>query len=130
MIEIMAAHGISYAATANIAYPEDLIRKFKKARDMKGGTRFIHVYATCTTGWGAPSEYAVKIARLATRCNMFPLYEVEEGITYTLNEKGDTPVDAYLNIQGRFKHLSEKDRKDIQAQVDKDFSLLKSKLPG
>ena len=127
IIEIMAAHGIPYAATANIAYPEDLVRKFKKAKEMKGGTRFIHVYATCTTGWGAPSEYAVKIARLATRTNTFPLYEVENGTDYTLNERGDTPIDAYLKIQSRFKHLTLDDWKEIQAQVDRDFKILEKK---
>ena len=127
MIEIMAAHGVSYAATANIAYPEDLMRKFKKARDLKGGTRFLHVYATCTTGWGAPSEYAVKIARLATRCNIFPLYEVDNGVSYTLNERGTLPVDDYLNLQSRFKHLTMEDRRGIQKQVDKEFKLLKRK---
>ena len=120
--------GFSYAATANIAYPEDLMRKFKKARDLKGGTRFIHIYATCTTGWGAPSEYAVKIARLATRCNMFPLYEVEEGISYTINELGALPVDAYLNLQSRFKHLTPEDRRGIQEQVDKEFKILQRKI--
>ncbi len=127
LLEIMVAHGIPYAATANIAYPEDLVRKFKKARDLKGGTRFIHVYATCTTGWGAPSEYAVKIARMATRCNIFPLYEVDDSITYTLNEQGDTPVEAYLSLQGRFKHLSEEERRDVQNEVDAAFARLKKK---
>ena len=42
IMEIMAAHGIPYAATATPAYPEDLIRKFKKAKEIKG-MRFIHI---------------------------------------------------------------------------------------
>ena len=128
LMEIMVAHGVPYAATANIAYPEDLIRKFKKARDLKGGTRFIHVYATCTTGWGAPSEYTVKIARMATRCNIFPLYEVDDGITYTLNEQGDTPVETYLSLQGRFKHLSAQERLEVQSEVDAAFARLRKKM--
>ena len=127
IVEIMAAHRIPYAATANIAYPEDLVRKFRKARETKGGTRFLHVYASCPTGWGLPSEYSVKIARLATQTNIFPLYEVENGNTYALNFKGTRPVSDYLKIQGRFKHLAEADLETIQKDVDKDFALLTDK---
>lgn len=127
IMEIMAAHRIPYAATANIAYPEDLVAKFKKAKSIKGGTRFIHVYASCTTGWGAPSEHAVKISRLATRANIFPLYEIEDGIRYIMNHEGDLPIDDYMKIQGRFKHLTLEDYKEIQKEVDRDYALLTSR---
>ena len=124
MVEILAAHRIPYAATANIAFPEDLIQKFVKARQMKGGTRFLHVFAPCPTGWRIPSEMSVKIARLAVQSNIFPLYEVKDGIDYTLNYKGDRPVTDYLKIQGRFKHLSDEDVEQIQSIVDEDWKLL------
>ena len=35
IVEILAAHRIPYAATASIAFPEDMMRKFEKARQMK-----------------------------------------------------------------------------------------------
>jgi pyruvate/2-oxoacid:ferredoxin oxidoreductase beta subunit len=124
MVEILAAHRIPYAATASIAFPEDMIRKFDKARRMKGGTRFIHVFATCPTGWRIPSEMSVKIARLAVQSNVFPLYEVKDGLEYTINVKGDRPVTDYLKIQGRFKHLTDEDFEKIQHMVDKDWELL------
>ncbi len=127
IMEIMAAHRIPYAATANIAYPRDFIEKFKKAKSMPGGTRFLHVFAPCTTGWGAPSEYGVKIARLATQTNVFPLYEIENGDTLVLNESGSKPVEEYLGLQGRFKHLQTHEIKEIQKQVDNDFNRLKSR---
>ena len=125
IMEIMAAHRIPYAATANIAHPRDLVAKFRKAKAMRGGTRFIHIYATCPTGWGIPSEHAIRVARLATRTNLFPLYEVEGGIRYTLGPSGDTPVEEYLRVQGRFRHLSETDYAEIQAEVDRDYALLR-----
>jgi pyruvate/2-oxoacid:ferredoxin oxidoreductase beta subunit len=130
IMEIMAAHRIPYAATANIAYPQDLVRKVEKAKKIRGGTRFIHLYATCPTGWGIASDQSVKIARLATRTNAFPLYEVEGGIEYTLNATGDLPVEEYLKVQGRFKHLKESDYADIQRDVDKDFGLIRKKANG
>jgi pyruvate ferredoxin oxidoreductase beta subunit/2-oxoisovalerate ferredoxin oxidoreductase beta subunit len=128
IIEILAAHRIPYAATTSIAFPEDMIRKFKKAKKMKGGTRFLHVFASCPTGWRIPSEMSVKVARLAVQSNVFPLYEVENGVDYTLNFQGDRPVTDYLKIQGRFKHLTNDDEQQIQKMVDKDWERLMGKM--
>jgi pyruvate/2-oxoacid:ferredoxin oxidoreductase beta subunit len=127
IVEALAAHRIPYVATASIAYPEDLVRKVKKARAMKG-SRFIHIYATCPTGWRMPSEMAVKIARMAVQTNIFPLYEVEDGLHYTLNftPKGYL-VKEYFHLQGRFKHLAESDLDQIQKMVDEDWELLQRK---
>ena len=120
----MAAHRIPYAATASIGYPEDMMRKFKKAGDMQGGSRFIHVLAPCPTGWRIGSEMSVRIARLAVQTNVFPLYEVDGGIHYTLNFKGDRNVKEYFTCQGRFKHLSDADIDVIQHRVDAEWDLL------
>lgn len=127
IMDIMAAHRIPYAATASIAFPHDLIRKFKKAAEMRGGTRFIHLFASCPTGWGIPSEASVNIARLAVQTNSFPLYEIEGGLQTILNFKGDQPVERYLQVQGRFKHLSKQDTDSIQKQVDVDWERLLSR---
>jgi pyruvate/2-oxoacid:ferredoxin oxidoreductase beta subunit len=124
IMETMAAHRIPYAATASIAFPEDLIAKFEKAREKRGGSRFIHVFASCATGWGAPSDMSVKIARLAVQTNVFPLYEIKDGTRYTLNYKGGSRVEDYLQIQGRFKHLSKKDISRIQDMVTEDWNHL------
>ena len=124
IMETMAAHRIPYAATASIAFPQDLIAKFEKAKEKRGGSRFIHIFASCATGWGAPSDMSVKIARLAVQTNIFPLYEIEDGARYTLNYKGDCRVEEYLQTQKRFKHLSEEDISLIQAMVADDWSNL------
>jgi pyruvate ferredoxin oxidoreductase beta subunit/2-oxoisovalerate ferredoxin oxidoreductase beta subunit len=121
IMETMAAHRIPYAAAASIAFPEDLIAKFKKAKEKRGGSRFIHIFASCATGWGAPSDMSVKIARLAVQTNIFPLYEIEDGTRYTLNYKGDGRVEDYLQTQGRFKHLGEEDISQIQGMVAEDW---------
>ena len=128
MVEALSAHRIPYAATASIAFPEDMIEKFKKAKSLKGGARFIHIFASCPTGWRIPSEMSVKIARLAVQCNLFPLYEVENGTRYTLNYMGDRPVKDYLVPQGRFAHLAEEDIDTIQMMVNEDWELLLRKI--
>jgi pyruvate ferredoxin oxidoreductase beta subunit/2-oxoisovalerate ferredoxin oxidoreductase beta subunit len=67
---------------------------------------------------------SVKIARLAVQTNVFPLYEIEDGIRYTLNYKGNRPVKDYLQTQKRFDHLSEADISQIQEMVAADWALL------
>ena len=127
ILEAMAAHRLPYAATASIGYPEDLIRKFEKAKAIRGGSRFLHVLAPCPTGWRIESELTVKIARLAVQTNVFPLYEVDGGVKYTLNFKGERGVVDYLAVQGRFKHLSPSDFARIQEMVDNEWKLLLKK---
>ena len=123
-MEIMVAHHIPYCATANIAYPEDFLKKLKKAKEIQG-TKFIHLYAPCPTGWKHAPDITIQIARLATETNVFPIYEVEDGV-YKINKriKKPKPVSEYLKLQGRFRHLEEKDVKFIQETTDKDWNRL------
>ncbi|MEA3470641.1 MAG: 3-methyl-2-oxobutanoate dehydrogenase subunit beta [Thermodesulfobacteriota bacterium] len=124
IVEALVAHRIPYAATANIAFPEDLVRKVKKAKEIKG-SKFFHIYASCPTGWRISSEMSIKIARMAVQTNIFPLYEVEDGVKYTINYKSkDYPVREYFKIQGRFKHLSDEDLEQIQEMVNEDWERL------
>ena len=124
IVEALVAHRIPYAATASIAFPEDLLRKAQKAKNMKG-SRFLHIYASCPTGWRIPSEMSNKIARMAVQTNIFPLYEVEEGLRYTINYRPkEYLVREYFRLQGRFKHLTEKDLDQIQQMVNEDWELL------
>ncbi|MCX7635849.1 MAG: thiamine pyrophosphate-dependent enzyme, partial [Syntrophales bacterium] len=74
MPAIMAAHGIPYVATASIAYPLDLIKKVKKARDIEG-TSYIHVHASCVPGWRIPENKSVEICKLAVLSGVWVLYE-------------------------------------------------------
>jgi pyruvate/2-oxoacid:ferredoxin oxidoreductase beta subunit len=104
-----------------------MVSKFQKAKEKKGGSRFLHVLAACPPGWKVPSELSVKVSRLAVQANVFPLYEVEDGIYYSLNYTGERKVKDYLELQGRFKHLTETDINRIQQQVDADWELLLKK---
>jgi pyruvate/2-oxoacid:ferredoxin oxidoreductase beta subunit len=128
IIGIMAAHDIPYIATASIAYPEDMIKKFKKAKDIHG-TRFIHIYAPCPTGWKSRPDDTVKLARLAVQTGYFPLYEIEEGEKWTLNLKikERKPITDYLKLQGRFRHLKEEEIGLIQAEVEANYQRILKK---
>jgi pyruvate/2-oxoacid:ferredoxin oxidoreductase beta subunit len=124
IMAIMADHHIPYAATATIAYPEDLLRKMEKAKNIRG-TRFIHLLSPCSPGWRMPSELTVKISRLAVRSRVFPLYEIEDGISYTVQEESRVvPVREYLKLQGRFSHLTDSEIEVIQRNVERNWERL------
>ena len=124
IVEVLVAHRIPYVATASIAFPDDLLRKAQKAKETKG-SRFLHIYASCPTGWRIPSEMSVKIARMAVQTNIFPLYEVEDGLRYMINYKPrEYLVREYFRLQGRFRHLTDQDLDQIQQMVNEDWELL------
>jgi pyruvate/2-oxoacid:ferredoxin oxidoreductase beta subunit len=124
IMAIMADHQIPYAATATIAYPEDLLKKLEKARGIRG-TRFIHLLSPCPPGWKIPSELTVKISRLAVRSRVFPLYEIENGVSYTLQEEPKVvPVKEYLKLQGRFSHLTDSEIGVVQENVERTWQRL------
>lgn len=130
IMEIMAAHRIPYAATASIGFPDDLSSKVEKAKNIKG-TRFLHIFSSCPTGWQIPSEISIRMARLAVQTNIFPLYEVKQGVHYTINYMPKRyRVNEYFKPQGRFKHLSDENLNTIQKMVDESWEqlLLKAKF--
>jgi pyruvate/2-oxoacid:ferredoxin oxidoreductase beta subunit len=134
IMDIMVAHRIPYAATASVSYPDDFIRKLKRAKDIKG-TRFIHALVCCPTGWKCSSEISIKLTRLAVQSGIFPLYEVENGLKYTLNKPQQISPDnklirSYLGAQGRFANLSEKDTKKIVADIKSEWLRLLNKIEG
>jgi len=108
IMEIMAAHRIPYAATCTPAYPEDLLCKFRKAKEIRG-TRFLHILSVCPPGWKMPSDRAVEAMRLAVLSRVFPLYEIEGGLSYTVNlwPGEEVSVEDYFGMQGRFRPLFE-----------------------
>ncbi|MBN2177800.1 MAG: pyruvate synthase subunit beta [Deltaproteobacteria bacterium] len=126
--EIIAAHGVQYAATACHSYPLDFMNKVKKAREVKGPT-FIHCLAVCPTGWRIPSEACIKMGRLASETGIFPLYEVENGkYRMTIKPEKLRPVGDYLKAQGRFRHLTPEDIERIQEKVYQEYNKLQDKV--
>jgi len=125
--EIAVAHGIPYVATGCPAYPYDLMNKARKAAAIDGPA-YLHVFAPCIPGWRINSDNTIEIGRLAVKTGVFPLYEVENG-KYKLNVKSKKllPVEEYLKIQGRFRHLKEEHIKVIQEQVNQNYELLLKK---
>ncbi|MBI5118979.1 pyruvate synthase subunit beta [Candidatus Poribacteria bacterium] len=124
IVQILAGHKIPYVATTSIGFPDDLRAKFEKAKSI-AGTKFLHVLSPCPPGWKYSSELTVSVARLATHCKVFPIYEVFDGEHYVINvEPEGKPVTEYLAMQGRFAHLTKRQTDEIQARVDYDWEHL------
>jgi pyruvate ferredoxin oxidoreductase beta subunit len=72
---------------------------------------------------------AIRVGRLAVETGVFPLYEVENGnYKLTIDVPRLRPVQDYLRLQGRFRHLSEGTVKEIQDRVSKEYAKLKEKI--
>lgn len=119
IVGIAYAHRIPYIATANPAYPIDMINKFIKAYNTRGPS-LVHVLTPCTPGWRIPESKTIEVAKLAVQTGMWVLLEIENGKPkVTVKVRKRKPVREYLKMQGRFRHLTEEDIKKIQEMVDK-----------
>ena len=122
---IMAAHKIPYIATASIAYIPDLRRKVEKAAEVTStgrGLAYIHIQQPCPTGWYFPPEKGVEVGRLAVQTGAWPLLEVEDGVLkVNIKPRKMKPIEEYLKLQRRFRHLSKEQIAEIQAAVEKDW---------
>ena len=126
VVEIMVAHRISYAATANISYPEDFIAKLKRAKEMRG-LKYIQIFSPCPPGWKYSSELTVRIGKLAYQSCVYPLYEVIEGKYSIKKPAKKIPVSEYIKTQARFKHLDKDAIDAIQRSVDYEWEGLVKK---
>jgi pyruvate ferredoxin oxidoreductase beta subunit len=127
MPEIAVAHGVSYVATATPSYPFDMIAKVKRGLATPGPA-YIHVLSVCPTGWRSPTELSVRLGRLAVQTGIFPLYEVinrQYKISFSFPKL--RPVKDYMNLQGRFRHLTDDSIKIIQERVSNEYHQLVEK---
>jgi pyruvate/2-oxoacid:ferredoxin oxidoreductase beta subunit len=130
MVELMAAHRIPYAATACACFPDDLRNKISEAKRIKG-MKYIHVLSPCPSGWKYAENLTPNVGRLGVETNFFPLYEVRDGRSYRITHVSkNIPVEEYLLLQGRYKHLRNEDIREIQKQVDEDWNELRRKEMG
>jgi len=123
---IVASHGIRYVATVSPANIFDLHKKVKKALETEHAS-FIHAFSVCPVGWHSKPALTVEIAKLAVQTRVFPMYEIENGIlkfTQKIEKSKALPVKEYLQTQGRFKHLTEAEVKQIQEYVDARYGFL------
>lgn len=124
---IMADHGIPYTATATLSHLEDYAKKLEKAKQVKDGLVYIHIFSPCYTGWRCAEDSSVEISRMAVETNYFPLWECENG-AFKLNylPKKQLPITEFTKTMGRFSHLKEADIATFQKIVNNRFNMIRS----
>ncbi|MCK2215890.1 thiamine pyrophosphate-dependent enzyme [Actinomadura sp. ATCC 31491] len=102
---IAMAHEIPYVATATVADLRDLEYKVRRAMELRGA-RYLHILVPCPLGWVTEACDTIRVARLATESGLFPVFEAERGeVTDVTKIRRRVPVDDYLRLQGRYRHL-------------------------
>ena len=123
LVQILAAHGVPYAATLSIAHKDDFLRKLELAKQIRG-FRFFLIHSPCPTGWKSDPADSVELVRLAVASGIFPLYEVFDGQRYRINAQPDgTPVEEYFQRQGRFRKGTV-DFDEVRRQVRREWDTL------
>ena len=123
LFALWVANRPAWAATVIGVEPLDLARKIATARDIRG-PKLVLALAPCPTGWGFDPADMVEVGRMAVRCGVWPLKEYVDGrIVHTKPPRRREPVERYLELQGRFRHLFEPERDEatiavIQQHVD------------
>jgi len=126
MARIALAHEIPYVATATVAGLRDIEAKVERAMGMRGA-RYLHILVTCPLGWSCAASDGIRVARLAKESGLFAVFEAEHGeVTAVSKIRRRVPVEAYLELQGRYAHLFKPHRRDdviarIQARADRNI---------
>ncbi len=127
MALLMAMHPVAYAATASIAFPEDYIRKLRKAIEVKQGFVYLEVFSPCPTGWKFEPDQTINVARLAVETRMYPLWESVDG-RFKLNRYRSPrrSVKELTSILGKYRHIDQSQLDALGELVNKRFRRLKA----
>ncbi len=118
MIAIALAHGLRYVAQTTVGFPDDIIKKVKKAAATPGPS-YIQILSSCVPGWGINPSETINLAKMAAFTGLYPVIEYVDG---RLNEvikvpNPVPPVSEYLKPQVRFKHLFKVDKNKTQINM-------------
>ncbi|MFC1703242.1 thiamine pyrophosphate-dependent enzyme [Candidatus Omnitrophota bacterium] len=120
--EIARAHGIPYVATASTAFPKDIQKKVKKAISVKG-PKYLQIHVPCPLGWRHLGAETVTVARAAVETGLYPIFEYTDGELTGVQKIKPKPVEEYLKLQGRFRHVvkAPEEMKRVQAVADNNI---------
>lgn len=124
LASIIADHDVAYVAQTTFTRDfKDIHTKAEKAIYTEGAS-FLNVMAPCPRGWRYDSADIMEICRMAVETCYWPLFEVDHG-KWKLNymPKKKLPIEEFLKLQGRFKHLfkpgNEHLIEEFQKEVDR-----------
>lgn len=127
---LMVMHRCEYVATASTAFMEDYYEKLDKAlKASRRGMAYLHVFSPCPTGWRFPPAELIEVGRKAVETNVFPLWEFEleiGKIRFTQPIQDPLPVDVFLGLIGKYRHLDEDQKTYIRRKTGERIRLLQT----
>ena len=119
LVEIAAAHRISYVAQAAVNNTMDLYKKAQKGFSADGPA-VLAVLQPCPSNWSFDSSLTIQYSKLAVETNFWPLYEIENGIVHINTKPADRkPIEEFLKGQSRFKHLFRPGNEHVIVEMQK-----------
>ena len=126
---IMMMHNCEYVATASTAFMEDYYYKLDQAiAASKRGMAYIHVFSPCPTGWRFAPALCIEVGRKAVQTNLVPLWEYHRedgGLRFNYPVDDPLPVQEYLTLIGKYRHLDEQQLAHIQKTTDARIETLR-----
>lgn len=86
------------------------------------------MFSPCPTGWRFPPAKLIEVSRKAVETNVVPLWEYtkEEGkLHFTRSVDNPLPVQEYLKLVGKFRHMDKDQIAHTQKHVEKTIKTLK-----
>lgn len=130
---LMMMHNCAYVATASTGFMEDLYDKLDRAVEAsKHGFAYLHIYSPCTTGWRFPSQDNIEVARKAVETNFVLLWEFtpDTGLRLTHSPDEPLPIQEYLEVLGKYRHLSPEQVVHIESSLVKNVSFIEKLAEG
>jgi pyruvate ferredoxin oxidoreductase alpha subunit len=127
ILEILRGTHAPYLFQAAETNYRDMIAKARKAQKMvrEGNFVFGRFFSVCPLNWGADPAKGFRIVENAVKSCLFPLYEVERGITklnYNPEKAGQKlPVrDLFASMGTAFAHLADEKFADVTAEIQQE----------
>ena len=135
IVEILRGTHAPYLFQATESNYRDLLMKARKAQRMVRAGNFVfgRFFSPCPLNWGADPRMGFRVADKAVKSCLFPLYEVEHGVTkldYNPEKAGQKiPMKELFQTMGSaFAHLAGEEfapiTEEIQKEVDRRWRRL------
>ncbi len=130
---LMVMHNCEYVATASTGFMADLYAKLDRAiQAARRGFAYLHIYSPCTTGWRFPSDQNIEVARKAVESGFVHLWEFDprNGLRMTPEIDNPVPIIDYLEVLGKYRHLSQEQVAHIERSAAENSKFVRSLAAG
>lgn len=121
LTSIIADHDVAYVAQSTFTRDfKDIHLKSEKAIYTEGAS-FLNLLTPCPRGWRYEMADIMQVCQMAIDTCYWPMFEVDHGKwTLTYEPKKKLPIEEFLRLQGRFKHLFKPGNEDLIVQFQEE----------